>query len=83
MGSSLNLLEGVCWGSHGTNNTKYERSRGFTAHLELDTHAGQAYVGLKVMLGNVQQQHPSNSNSKPSRKRSPSYFRRQERRQFL
>ena len=54
------------------------RSQGITAHLELDTHAGQAWVGLKVMLGNVQQQH--HPNSKPSRNRSPSYFRRQERR---
>ena len=54
------------------------RSQGFTAHLELDTHAGQAWVGLKVMLGNVQQQHKPNP--KPSRNRSPSYFRRQEKR---
>ena len=54
------------------------RSQGFTAHLDLDTHAGQAWVGLKVMLGHVQQQH--HPNSKPSRNRSPSYFRRQEKR---
>ena len=53
------------------------RSRGFTAHLDLDTHARKAWVGLRVMLGNVQQQHQVNSKS---RNRSPSYFRRQERR---
>ena len=53
------------------------RSKGFTAHLVIDTHAGNAWVGLRVMLGNVQQQHQVNSKS---RNRSPSYFRRQERR---
>ena len=53
------------------------RSRGFTAHLDLDTHARKAWEGLRVMLGNVQQQHQVNSKS---RNRSQSYFRRQERR---
>ena len=37
------------------------RSKGFTAHLDIDTHAGNAWVGLRVMLGNVKQQHQVNS----------------------
>ena len=50
-----------------------------TAHLDMDTHAGQAWVGLRVMLGpssiHQDQRHP------PARKnRSPSYYRRQARR---
>ena len=49
------------------------RKSGVTAHLDVDTHAGQAWVGLRVMLGPIQ--HP------PAPKhRSPSYFRRQEKR---
>ena len=51
------------------------RKSGATAHLDVDTHAGQAWVGLRVMLGPIQHQ-PSSS----QRQRSPSYFRRQERR---
>ena len=51
------------------------RKSGVTAHLDVDTHAGQAWVGLRVMLGPIQHQ-PSSS----QRHRSPSYFRRQERR---
>ena len=46
---------------------------GATAHLDVDTHAGQAWVGLRVMLGPLQHQPVQ-------RHRSPSYFRRQERR---
>ena len=34
---------------------------GETAHLDLDTHAGKAWVGLRVKLGQVHQQ------SNPSR----------------
>ena len=51
---------------------------GETAHLDLDTHAGRAWVGLRVQLGNPlhQQQHPSRRQH-----RSPAYYRRQERRQ--
>merc|ERR1711989_183726 len=45
---------------------------GHTAHLEADTHAGQASVSLRVMLGTA---------SRPKQqRRSPSYFRRQEKR---
>ena len=57
--------------------TKFHQLRksGATAHLDVDTHAGQAWVGLRVMLGPIQHQ-PSSS----QRHRSPSYFRRQERR---
>ena len=51
------------------------RKSGVTAHLDVDTYAGQAWVGLRVMLGPIQHQ-PSSS----QRHRSPSYFRRQERR---
>ena len=49
------------------------RKSGATAHLDVDTYAGQAWVGLRVMLGPIQHQPPQ-------RHRSPSYFRRQERR---
>ena len=49
------------------------RKSGATAHLDVDTHAGQAWVGLRVMLGPLQHQPVQ-------RHRSPSYFRRQERR---
>ena len=37
------------------------RRRGFTAHLDLDTHAGKAWVGLRVKVSNVQRQHQENS----------------------
>ena len=49
------------------------RKSGVTAHLDVDTYAGQAWVGLRVMLGPIQHQPAQ-------RHRSPSYFRRQERR---
>ena len=57
--------------------TKFHQLKraGLTAHLDLDTYAGRAWVGLRVMLG------PDHHQNVPSqRKRSPSYFRRQERR---
>ena len=57
------------------------RQAGVTAHLDVDTHAGQAWVGLRVMLGSVQnQQFQYHHQGSSSRHRSPSYFRRQERR---
>ena len=34
---------------------KQLRKAGVTAHLDLDTHAGQAWVGLKVMLNSAEQ----------------------------
>ena len=49
------------------------RKSGATTHLDVDTYAGQAWVGLRVMLGPIQHQSVQ-------RHRSPSYFRRQERR---
>ena len=49
------------------------RKSGVTAHLDVDTYAGQAWVGLRVMLGPIQHQPTQ-------RHRSPSYFRRQEKR---
>ena len=49
------------------------RKLGVTAHLDVDTHTGQAWVGLRVMLGPIQHQPVQQH-------RSPSYFRRQERR---
>ena len=54
------------------------RKAGRTAHLDVDTHAGQAWVGLRVMLGSDKNQQQYQSSS--SRHRSPSYYRRQERR---
>ena len=50
---------------------------GLTAHLNLDTHAGAAWVGLRVQLG--QAPGPVHQYS-PPRRRSPAYGRRQERR---
>ena len=50
---------------------------GLTAHLNLDTHAGAAWVGLRVQLG--QAPGPAHQHS-PPRRRSPAYGRRQERR---
>ena len=49
------------------------RKSGVTAHLDVDTYAGQAWVGLRVMLGPIQHQPAQ-------RHQSPSYFRQQERR---
>ena len=54
---------------------------GYTAHLNLDTHAGQAWVGLRVQLGQV----PGPGHQQPDQpptfhRRSPAYHRRQERR---
>ena len=62
---------------------------GDTAHLDLNTHAGQAWVGIRTPLGypgqnqQYQQQTPKyHQYSKPSpNQRSPSYFRRKQRRQ--
>ena len=52
------------------------RQAGFTAHLDLDANAGQAWVGLRVMLGPCQQQYHHHY----PKHRSPSYHCRQERR---
>ena len=51
---------------------------GITAHLDLDTHAGQAWVGLRVQLGQVHEPPPFKSHRQH---RSPAYHRRQNRRQ--
>ena len=52
------------------------RQAGYTAHLDVDTHAGQSWVALRVMLGPIKY-----TQKKPQqRHRSPSYLRRQERR---
>ena len=52
------------------------RLAGQTAHLDVDTFAGKAWVGLRVMLSDdVPVHHQQNT-----RRRSPSYYRRQERR---
>ena len=68
---------------------------GDTAHLNLDTHAGQAWIGLRTPLGDFGQspQHPPQTRQYPHQTptnrqypppsptyRSPSYYRRQERR---
>ena len=49
---------------------------GYTAHLDLDANAGQAWVGLRVMLGSSHQQQQYQPHQ--AKHRSPSYFRRQE-----
>ena len=49
---------------------------GVTAHLDLDTHAGQAWVGLRAQLGQLGQLHQYPPQSPTHR--SPSYYRRQE-----
>ena len=56
---------------------------GFTVHLDLDAHAGKAWVGIRAQLGHAHGQvhhqvhHPSSSHSSH---RGPAYQRRQERR---
>ena len=47
------------------------RRAGLTAHLDLDTHAGKAWMGLRIVISPDQ---------KLQKFRNPSYFRRQERR---
>ena len=54
---------------------------GQTAHLDLDTHAGQAWIGLKVMIRPFQPQQNQHHSSRKSR--NPAYYRRQERRKAL
>ena len=51
------------------------RRAGWKAHLDLDTCDGQAWIGLRVMLSPNHHQEASNV-----KRRSPSYYRRQERR---
>ena len=68
---------------------------GDTAHLDLDTHAGQAWIGLRTPLGHFGQpcQYPPQTRQYPPQTptnrqypppspthHSPSYYRRQERR---
>ena len=51
------------------------RLAGQTAHLDIDTFAGKAWVCIRVMLSDdVPVHHQQNA------RRSPSYYRRQERR---
>ena len=47
------------------------RRAGLTAHLNLDTHAGKAWMGLRIVI---------NPDQKLQKSRNPSYYRRQERR---
>ena len=57
------------------------REDGLTAHLDLDNHAGQAWIGIRVMLNPFKHSRENQRESKrKSKYRSPSYFRRQERR---
>ena len=49
---------------------------GLTAHLDLDTHAGKAWVGIRAQLGDA----PGPAHQQVQPHRSPSYLRRQERR---
>ena len=59
---------------------------GLTVHLDVDAHAGKAWVGLRVQLGHVpgpahHQVYPSHSKTSHHPRRGPAYQRRQERRQ--
>ena len=58
---------------------------GYTAHLDLDTYAGKAWVGLRVQLGDAQgpvhhHGHHQHQFAPASSHRSPSYWHRQEKR---
>ena len=55
---------------------------GFTAHLDLDTHAGNAWIGLRVQLGPAPpgRSHHPHQDVSPRRYRGPSYRRRLEKR---
>ena len=50
---------------------------GLTAHLDADTHAGKAWVGIQVQLGHV----PGPAMQQHVHRRGPTYQRRRERRQ--
>ena len=52
---------------------------GFTAHLDLDTQAGNAWVGLRINLGHVP--GPIHGHVAPFRHVPPSRLRRQARRE--
>ena len=52
------------------------RQAGYTAHLDVDTHAGKAWVRLHVMLEPMKH----SQKTPKQRHRSPSYLKRQERR---
>ena len=54
---------------------------GVTAHLDLNTHAGTAWVGLRVQLGQVPGPVHRQGNRPQQQRRGPAYQRRQERRQ--
>ena len=54
------------------------RQAGYSAHLDVDTHAGQAWIELRVLLGPGPMKY---TDKKPQKQhRIPSYLRRQERR---
>ena len=42
---------------------------GIDAHLDVDTHAGQAWVGLRVGLGHLHHHHVQRKKESPSRQR--------------
>ena len=46
----------------------------------MDTYACQPWVGLRVMLGPIQIQHQRQGCPPAAKNRSPSYYRKQERR---
>ena len=54
---------------------------GYDAHLNIDTHAGQAWVGLHVRLGQAQGPHHEDDHRNGNKaKNGPSRQRRRERR---
>ena len=54
---------------------------GISAHLDLDTHAGQAWMGLRVRLGHATgPHHQHQGHQKGGTRNSPSRQRRRERR---
>ena len=54
---------------------------GVTAHLDLDAHAGTAWVGLRVQLGQVPGPVHHQDHQPHPQRRGPAYQRRQERHQ--
>ena len=58
---------------------------GLSAHIDIDCHAGEAWVGLRLRLGHhhegdVQPRDQRDRYRESARRKGPSYFRRLERR---
>ena len=75
---SQNVCDGV---RHFFQKFHQLRKAGVTAHLDLDAHAGTAWVGLRVQLGQVPGPVHHQDHQPHPQRRGPAYQRRQERRQ--